>query len=207
MPGSKSDNFKVVLVAAVALIVVGVVVRVSWQGLAPWTQQRDGTAVGFIATALGFAVGYVSLVLTILIFRWTGRDDHARHQELKANNEELRKDLSGLRDDNARLREEVEKQATQGAELAEGIRATGDAVRQLVAQAQQPVPKADLSRLSDDERNALEGKLEAAEVVLKLERSGTGRGNHPWQAVTSVGRVLLVYTGGRSGGVHTRVLT
>ncbi len=207
MPGSKSDNVKVVVGAGFVLVAVAVITCFSWPRLAPWTQQQDGVGVGFVATALGFLVGYASLVLTILIFRWTGRDDDARHQELKANNEGLRSDVSGLRDDNARLREEVEKQTTQGAELLDAIHAMGETVRELGAQAQHPLPQADLSRLSDAEGTALQGMLQADEVVVTLERSGAGKGNHPWQAVTSAGRVLQVYTGGRGGGVHASVLT
>ncbi len=69
------------------------------------------------------------------------------------------------------------------------------------------VAPADLSLLSEDERNELRRRLSPGEIVVKVARSSRGKGNHPWQAVTSHGRTLQVYTGGRTGGVHTRVLS
>ena len=96
--------------------------------------------------------------------------------------------------------------ADRHAELLDALQTMGATVRDLGTRTQQPLPTADLTRLSSAERSALQGMLQADEVVVRVERSGTGKGNHPWQAVTSAGRVLQVYTGGRRGGVHTNVL-
>ena len=141
-----------------------------WAAIVSWMKSDAGVFVGLTATVLGFVVGAVALVLTILIFRWTNRDDGDRH-----------------------------------AELLDAVRTMGATVRDVGTRT--TLAPADLAKLSDAERSALQGLLQANEVVVRVERSGTGKGNHPWQAVTSAGRVLQVYTGGRHGGVHTSVLT
>lgn len=94
--------------------------------------------------------------------------------------------------------------ADRHAELLDAVRTMGETVRDIITGASVPP---DLTTLSDAERSALQGLLQAREHILRVKRSGTGKGNHPWQAVTSAGRVLQVYTGGRRGGVHTSVLT
>ena len=69
-----------------------------------------------------------------------------------------------------------------------------------------PTTDADLSSLSTPERAERRGLLGPEERVVKLARSGSGKGNRPWQAFTNAGRVLQIYTGGRGGGVHAKVL-
>ena len=129
------------------------------------SKSNVGTCIGLICTVLGFVVGAVALVLTILIYRWTNQDDANRH-----------------------------------AELLDAVKTMGATVEDLGKTS--PLSPADLTKLSPAERSALHGLLQPDEIVVRVERSGTGRGNHPWQAVTSAGRLLQVYTGGRRGGVH-----
>lgn len=86
-------------------------------------------------------------------------------------------------------------------ELTDALSTTGDALAELLASS--AVQQTDLSPLSSDMRTALLEHLTSNEKVVKLERPGEGRkGNHPWFAVTSLGRTLKLYVGGRRGGVH-----
>lgn len=90
------------------------------------------------------------------------------------------------------------------AELLDALRTMGDAVRDL---ASKTTPQStNLDKLTLAERAALQAQLKTDEIVVQLARSGSGKGNHPWQAATSLGRMLQIYTGGRAGGVHVRAL-
>jgi hypothetical protein len=82
-----------------------------------------------------------------------------------------------------------------------------EAVREMAALLPPGQPPANLGQLSQDEQAKLRGALQQGENVLHVARSATGKGNHPWRAITSQGRVLQVYTGGRRGGVHLTVVT
>jgi hypothetical protein len=64
----------------------------------------------------------------------------------------------------------------------------------------------DLGQLSLAEQRELRALLQPQEEIVRVARSGSGKGNHPWQAFTTTGRVVQVYTGGRKGGVHAKVL-
>ncbi|MBU2600819.1 MAG: hypothetical protein KKA32_01435 [Actinobacteria bacterium] len=90
-------------------------------------------------------------------------------------------------------------------ELTDALQVTQDAVRDLSAQV--APAEAHLGDLSAEEERSLRGLLGSGEVVVRCARSGSGKGNHPWQAVTSKGRLLQVYTGGRRGGVHASELS
>jgi hypothetical protein len=82
-----------------------------------------------------------------------------------------------------------------------------EAVRDVAALLPPGQPQANLGQLSQDEQTKLLGALQQGENVVHIARSATGKGNHPWRAITSLGRVLQVYTGGRRGGVHVTVVT
>ena len=88
--------------------------------------------------------------------------------------------------------------------LKDALDALADVVRNQ-AQAANVVP-VDLHSLSDAERAQVLESLEPNEVIVRLERARSGKGNHPWLAVTTHGRVLSVYSGGRRGGVHMHVV-
>lgn len=93
-------------------------------------------------------------------------------------------------------------------ELTDALATTGDTLKELLANSGAGIAPADLSALSAEMQVALTGQLGTNEKVVKLEKPGEGRkGNHPWFAVTSLGRTLKVYAGGRSGGVHVTDMT
>ncbi len=56
---------------------------------------------------------------------------------------------------------------------------------------------ADLQRMDGDYQAELSRRLQAGEVVVRLDRSGQGKGNHSWHAVTSQGRLITLSKGGR----------
>jgi hypothetical protein len=96
------------------------------------------------------------------------------------------------------------KQAEYQAELTFAL----DELR--LARAQQPgpdpTPSADLSGLPDEARERFVALLEGDERIIRLTRTGTGKGAHPWLAITTTGKVLRAYRGGRTGGWHVKVL-
>ncbi len=67
-------------------------------------------------------------------------------------------------------------------------------------------PSADLSGLPDQARERLEGLLARGERIVRLTRTGSGRGAHAWLAMTTKGTVLRAFKGGRTGGWHVGAL-
>jgi hypothetical protein len=82
-----------------------------------------------------------------------------------------------------------------------------DAVHDIAELLPQGQPSANLSQLSQPEQVKLLAALQQGESVVHVARSATGKGNHPWRAITNQGRVFHIYTGGRLGGVHVKELT
>lgn len=67
-------------------------------------------------------------------------------------------------------------------------------------------PDADLIDLPADAPDKVRALLDPGERIIRIAKPGTGKGNRPWLAMTTTGRVFRVYRGGRRGGVHASVL-
>ena len=96
--------------------------------------------------------------------------------------------------------------AEKHSELLDSLAATKDALQDAIARGGANPADLFAAGLSVAEAAFVDQMLEPAELAVHARRRSRGRGNHPWQVVTSRGRILEIYTGGRTGGVHGRVL-
>jgi type II secretory pathway pseudopilin PulG len=91
-------------------------------------------------------------------------------------------------------------------ELLDALQATQGALEQTIARTGATAANLGALGLSVPEMQKVAEYLGDGEVAVHARRRAAGKGNHPWQVITSRGRVIQIYTGGRGGGVHGSVL-
>jgi type II secretory pathway pseudopilin PulG len=91
-------------------------------------------------------------------------------------------------------------------ELLDALHAAQSALEQTIQRTGATQANLAALGLSVPESEKVDEFLGEGEVAVFARRRATGKGNHPWQVVTSRGRVIQIYTGGRTGGVHGSAL-
>lgn len=178
--------------------------------------QASVDVTGSLLNVFGFAVGLGSLLFSLMVYQWTrdadkrrateekereknAADRHSQHQETIQNLHDL---IRNLRDDLGKASERAEISEDANEDIKKGFAEYLSQHGKVNPESQHA---AAMAEMSEQERNAVVKFLQSGEMLIKVwdrRLNNPKARNAGWGALTTKGRILKIWTGGRNGETY-----
>jgi hypothetical protein len=178
--------------------------------------QASVDVTGSLLNVFGFAVGLGSLIFSLMVYQWTrdadkrragedkerdknAADRHTQHQETIQNLHDL---IRSLKEDLAKASERAEISEDAKEDIKKGF---AEYVNHQGAAPPASQHAELMAKMSEQQRDEVTKFLESEETLINVwdrRLNNPKARNAGWGALTTKGRILKIWTGGRNGETY-----